>query len=220
MLDKMCGCCYYKQYSICVNGWWIMLLGKNGDDFLSDLSDEQLALLCKQNEKAFCILLSRYVSAIRKKAFIMSKNTGTDADDLMQEGIVGFLNAVRTFNSEQNTKFSSYSNICTANKMKTALIKNSRNDIPVDEICEDASQSDDTNPENIFIEKEKLNEIEGIMGSFLSKKELEIFRLFLKGSTYNQMARQLNISQKTVDNALQRVRRKLKSVWRADHFSD
>ena len=150
----------------------------------------------------------------------MSKNTGTDADDLMQEGIVGFLNAVRTFNSEQNTKFSSYSNICTANKMKTALIKNSRNDIPVDEICEDASQSDDTNPENIFIEKEKLNEIEGIMGSFLSKKELEIFRLFLKGSTYNQMARQLNISQKTVDNALQRVRRKLKSVWRADHFSD
>ena len=217
MLDKRYRCCYDKQYSICMNGWWIMLLGKNGDDFLSDLSDEQLALLCKQNEKAFCILLSRYVSAIRIKAFIMSKNTGTDADDLMQEGIVGFLNAVRTFNSEQNTKFSSYSNICTANKMKTALIKNSRNDIPVDEICEEASQTDDTNPENIFIEKEKLDfEI----SSLLSEKEWKIFRLFLRGSTYDQMARQLNISQKTVDNALQRVRRKLKSVWRADHFSD
>ncbi|MEG0615772.1 MAG: LuxR C-terminal-related transcriptional regulator, partial [Oscillospiraceae bacterium] len=71
---------------------------------------------------------------------------------------------------------------------------------------------------DIFIEKEKYQELDDEVSSHLSEREWQIFRLFLRGSTYDQMARQLNVSRKTVDNALQRVRRKLKSVWRADHF--
>ena len=194
-----------------------MLQGKSDIVDFQKLDDEELVVCCKDSKKAASVLISRYAKIVRAKAIFMS-NTIVDADDLMQEGLLGLLNAIRTYNNN-DAQFSTYSNVCITNKMTTALIKSNRTDIPVDQVDANADEADHSTPESILIEKEKTMELDFEISSLLSEKEWKIFRLFLRGSTYDQMARQLNISPKTVDNALQRVRRKLKSVWRADHFS-
>lgn len=195
-----------------------MLQGISGIIDFYSLEDEELVNRCKDSEKAAYVLISRYAKFVRVKAISMS-NSIVEADDLMQEGLLGLLNAIRTYNSSNDTLFSTYSNVCITNKMTTALIKSNRSDIPVAEVDKKVEELDQSTPESILLEKEKLLELDDEISAILSQKEWHIFRLFLRGSTYNQMARQLNISPKTVDNALQRVRRKLKSVWRADHFS-
>ena len=200
-----------------MNGGLIMLQGSSYIVDFAELDDEKLVELCKDSEKAACVLISRYARIVRSKANSMSYGI-VDADDLMQEGLLGLLNAIRTYDLNSETKFSTYSNVCITNKMTTALIKSNRIDIPIEEVDNKVEKTDLSTPESILLEKEKSKELDYEMSSLLSKKEWQIFRLFLKGSTYDQMARQLNISPKTVDNALQRVRRKLKSVWRADHF--
>jgi len=200
-----------------MNGGLIMLQGKSDIVDYQELGDEELVICCKDSKKAASVLITRYAKIVRAKAISMSNDT-VDADDLMQEGLLGLLNAIRTYNNK-DAQFSTYSNVCITNKMTTALIKSNRTDIPVDQVDANADEADHSTPESILIEKEKTMELDFEISSLLSEKEWKIFRLFLRGSTYEQMARQLNISPKTVDNALQRVRRKLKSVWRADHFS-
>lgn len=190
----------------------------NGD--FTNVSDEELADMCRKDERAFCVLLSRYFNTINIKANAMSKKISADKDDLFQEGIIGLMNAVRTYKNDKGTKFSSYSNVCISNKMKSAVAKNCQENLLDIDLLDEVSDVSDMTPENILLEKENIQEIEDNLCRLLSDKELEIFRLFLKGSSYTRMARQLNISPKTVDNALQRVRRKLKSVWRADCISD
>ena len=194
-----------------------MLQGKSDIVDFQILGDEELVVCCKDNKKAASVLISRYAKIIRAKSIFMS-NDIVDADDLMQEGLLGLLNAIRTYDNSV-AQFSTYSNICITNKMTTALIKSNRIDIPIEVVDDKADEADHLTPESILLEKEKSLELDFEISSLLSEKEWKIFRLFLRGSTYEQMARQLNISPKTVDNALQRVRRKLKSVWRADHFS-
>lgn len=195
-----------------------MLQDTDGAEDLYSLPDEALADRCKADDKAAYVLILRYAASIRAKAGVMSNNV-LEADDLMQEGLLGLLNAIRTFDPQKGTPFSAYSNVCITNKMKTALFKSNRSAIPVDEADEQLIPADLSDPESILLEKEKSLELDHEIRALLSENEWQIFRLFLQGSTYFQMARQLNISPKTVDNALQRVRRKLKSVWKADHFS-
>lgn len=189
----------------------------SSDDY--SVPDEELVKLCKDSEKAVYVLISRYAKIVRAKASVMS-NSVVETEDLLQEGLLGLLNAIRTYEADCGVPFSAYSNVCIVNKMKTALIKSNRSAIPVDEVDEKSPRTDSSTPESILLEKEKSMELDDKISALLSENEWQIFRLFLRGSTYSQMARQLNISQKTVDNALQRVRRKLKSVWRAEHFSN
>ena len=189
---------------------------------LINFSDEDLVSECKNSEQATTILISRYAKIICKIAQARATSS-IEKDDLMQEGLMGLFNAVGTFKSESGTKFSTYANVCISNKMTTALIKNNQ-DVKIIDYSIDDTDNDETyifdTPESILLEKEKMQELYDKIISLLSEKEWLIFRLFLTGSTYDQMARQLNIPPKVVDNAIQRVRRKLKSVWRAENFSN
>ncbi len=191
-------------------------------EYLMNLSDEELVSRYSSNKIATSILISRYAKLICYKAQAR-KNFNIDSEDLMQEGLMGLLNAIISYDKEQGTKFSTYANVCITNKMITALIKNNKKEISMQissSLVENEIELNLVTPESILIEKEKLQEIFKSISELLSEKEWKIFRLFLTGSTYEQMARQLNLPTKAVDNAMQRVRRKLKSVWRADNFSN
>lgn len=191
------------------------------EKLLNDMSDEELVKISPSDKQAVSVLVSRYSRKIWAKAGAMAKNSPADADDLAQEGLLGFLNAVSKFNPERNARFSTFSEICVVNKMKTILNKNSSNAAAsIDEfnIDEDTVVSD--TPETIFMQKEHLNELYDEIDAILSKREREIFSLFLKGSSYKQTAEKLGISVKSVDNAMQRIRRKLKSAWSDDSFSE
>lgn len=180
----------------------------------SELSDEELAVKAKNDKKAAAELLTRYICTIetRAKKFAMSFS-----EDLTQEGFIGLLNAVETYDESKNVKFSTYANVCIRNKMISAFDKQANItkgevwEAPEEEEIEDPADI----PDNVLVEKERLNEIYQKIISALSEQEWRVFQLFLTGLAYNQIALELNCSPKTVDNAMQRVRRKLKSVLRS-----
>ena len=181
------------------------------------ITDEEVIDLLGHDERVAAVLMSRYAKIIWTKASIMAASP-IDAEDLYQEGMLGLLKAISAFDKSKNVKFSTFAEVCINNKMKTALKKSSRSIASAEELsCDEDVVSE--NPESIYISKESMKEFNLRMSELLSRRECEIFRMFLRGSTYEQMASQLGISNKSVDNAMQRVRRKLKSVWRADHFN-
>lgn len=187
------------------------------EDTFKNMTDEELAAISSDNSTAVSELVSRYAKLIWIKANIMA-NSASDAEDLAQEGLLGLLNAISKFDSERRVKFSTFAEVCISNRMRTILDKN-RN-VPVVEtdgsdISNDEAVLPDT-PESIFIEKEHLSQLYNEIISLLSNREWKIFTLFLQGLSYKNIAEKLNISEKSVDNAIQRIRRKLKSRWNND----
>ena len=191
-------------------------LGRNG---LHIKTDEELVQIVPYDEFATTTLITRYVKLIWVKANIMA-NSLADAEDLAQEGFLGLLNAISKFDHSKKVKFSTFAEVCINNKIKTAFVKNNKIDLPIGNITTAEDSFIDDNPESILLQKERLEEIYNSIISLLSKQEWEILKLYLNDSSYLEIAQQFAISQKSVDNAMQRVRRKLKRMWRADHFKN
>lgn len=187
------------------------------EDTFKNMTDEELAAISSDNSTAVSELVSRYAKLIWIKANIMA-NSASDAEDLAQEGLLGLLNAISKFDSERSVKFSTFAEVCISNRMRTILDRN--RSVPVVEtdssdIGNEEAVLPDT-PESIFIEKEHLSQLYNEIISLLSNREWKIFTLFLQGLSYKNIAEKLNISEKSVDNAIQRIRRKLKSRWNND----
>lgn len=183
---------------------------------LISISDENLIKQFKDYEKSYTIICSRYARLIAKKVNGMC-NHQADRDDLLQEGYIGLLKAFETYDGTKSVKFSSYADVCITNQITTAKTKNKQSQATEFFDFENSNESiNSSTPESIILEKEKVEEILKEISEILSEKEWLIFRLFLTGCTYSQISVQLSVPQKVVDNALQRVRRKLKSVWIAD----
>ena len=181
-------------------------------------SDQALLALYRAGDgDAAAVLLSRYIPLINRYAYQF--RSVLDPDDLIQEGSIGFLDAVRTYDLASAAQFSSYASVCIRNRMLKAVEKNSskkagilNNSISLDEIGE---SSDGLTPEKIFIEKESFAAVLGDVNNVLSPLERKVLFSHLGGCDRNTIAESLHISLKSVDNALQRVRRKLKSIHRA-----
>ncbi len=186
----------------------------------ADATDEFLAVTAQTQESVIAELISRYSGLIRCKARAMATVT-VDADDLAQEGLLGLLNAISRFDASRDIKFSTFADVCISNKMKTAIAKNCRAALPI----EDAEVSsclngevEAENPESIYLRKERLAELYDEMEAVLSKREFAVFQLFLCGMRYDQMAKKLGVTEKSVDNAMQRVRKKLKNAWNSEQL--
>lgn len=178
------------------------------------LSDEKLVLKARNDKTAVSELIARYMCT----AEVLAKKLSPDlCDDLMQEGLMGLMKAIKSFNGEREVSFSSYASVCMKNKMLNSLRKNNSSraaEISEEEIEEYAVGSQDDIPEDIVIEKERMSELYEKISSALSEREWQVFQLFLTGMSYNQIALNSGLSAKGVNNAMQRVRRKLKSVLR------
>lgn len=184
-------------------------------DFLDEKffgkSDEELFKIFPDDDKKLTALLTpRYMKLIKAKAFSMAGGNYSDMEDLVQEGFLGFMNAVSAYDTEKNIKFSTFAEVCITNKMKTALIRNRKNNMDSIEDIDISSQTE--TPENQLILRENVREIYDILSSKLSKREWDVFHLFVSGETYEQISIQLGINIKAVDNAIQRIRRKLKQI--------
>ncbi|HAJ97506.1 MAG TPA: RNA polymerase subunit sigma-70 [Ruminococcus sp.] len=181
--------------------------------FMSDWhSDEELAVLAKDSMEAEGILLSRYLRLIQYYAFHYA--SGADADDLVQEGLIALLYAIPQYSPEKGTKFSSFAQVCIQNRMKNVLLKNQKNPEPVENLEEYQSADfiDEVTPESILLEKEQEILFRKQVMEMLSDKEWQVLGLIVEGATYAETARKLGISEKSVDNAMQRIRRKMRSV--------
>ena len=164
----------------------------------------------KQGKEAVSELISRYFRLILKRANAYSDNY-SDVEDLTQDGMLAFYEAVDSFDLSRGTKFSSYADVCVSNRIRTAAAKlaviNSRfSDIDSEE--EDISVTE--SPESICLEKENFRSINREITAILAPLEVKVFRLYLDGAPYREIAEKLDITEKSVDNAVFRIRKKLK----------
>jgi RNA polymerase sporulation-specific sigma factor len=185
--------------------------------FLSGQTDEQLARLSQQgNANAADVLFARYALVLRRRAAGL-KGFGFDLDDLFQENMVGFLYAIRTYSADKKTSFRTYALVCAGNAMRSAVKSAARqkhmplsNYVSLSEI--DGSVADKSpGPERYMLEQERSASLSHFMRDCLSSFEHTVVRFYLSGYSYEQTAQKIGSTAKSVDNALQRVRRKLRS---------
>lgn len=181
-----------------------------------EYSDEKLVALCKQgDEDAYSALVGRYIFAVRSRASIYN-NSGIDFEDLVQEGFIGLMNAVNCYDENFGTTFATFAFLCVDRNILSAVKKNlSKKRIPqhalvfIEESPEIKSSVTD-NPESVIISKENVSALQKKISEKLSNTERDVLKLYLLGYSYGQIAEKLDCTQKSVDNAIQRMRKKLK----------
>jgi RNA polymerase sporulation-specific sigma factor len=193
-----------------------------------ELEDLQLALKARNGDgAALDQLIRRYTGFVRLKAssYFLA---GGDADDLIQEGLIGLYKAVRDYRTDKETSFRSFAELCVTRQIITAIktatrFKHAPLNTYVSFSHTPAGQESDGDctlgdalpgsavdePSVCVISTEELQSLVGCLGTGLSRLESESLRLYLEGSSYEQMAEELGCDTKTIDNALQRVKRKI-----------
>ena len=174
----------------------------------------------KGNQLAYSFIVAKYGAIIGNIA--KSKNIyGVEFEDMLQEGAIGLMTAVEKFDVDKNVKFNTYANICIQTQMLDALKKtnaqkrkNVNGFVSLDDENSLVNQSylvsDFYNPEAIMIGKENVETLNSDIKITLSEFERTILSMNLEGNSYAAIASKMNVTEKSVDNALQRVRKKLK----------
>ena len=193
---------------------------------LENMRDEDLVRLAQQQDGAAMeCLLNRYKNFVRTKArsyFLI----GADHEDIVQEGMIGLYKAIRDYREEKLKSFRAFAELCITRQIITAIKTATRQKhIPLnnyvslnrpiyeedsdrtllDVISEDAP----TNPEEMLINHENLTVIEGRIGEILSDLEKEVLTRYIEGKSYQEISDEMGRHVKSIDNALQRIKRKL-----------
>ncbi len=177
------------------------------------MTDTELIEIAASDEGAYSELVSRHLETVRRLAGIYSAGksaSGCDYDDLCSEGLMGLMNAVKTYDGSKGASFGTYAYSCINNRMLNSLRKSTRirgSEEPI----EDIEIADHGSPESILISNEETDELMRIARSRLSDLERSVLKCYLEGKSHSEAAKELGITPKSVDNALQRIRRKLKS---------
>lgn len=185
---------------------------------LRSVQDIQLLDAARRGDNdAITQLMTELLPFIHKKAFACASVSGLDAEDLAQEGLIGFLGAVRTFKADSGVQFSTYACSCILNGMRSAMRSAAKvSAVPAAAVVsmDDANEWDfaQRDPQDIVAENEEANGLWRIVEQRLSAREQQVLRLYIGGDSYAAIARKLSLrSAKSVDNTLQRIRKKLKS---------
>lgn len=177
-----------------------------------NLSDNELvASISAGNYNHLQTLINRYMPYIISTASRYN-SSGYDVEDLIEEGIIAVFDAVKSFDSDKSS-FRTFVTLCINRAISNQLkMLSATKRIPESLITniDDAVLSDESSPENIFIEKESFNDLSAAIKRNLSDFEYKVFSAFMQGDSYSEIASSLNITVKSVDNALRRIRSKLR----------
>ena len=181
--------------------------------------DEQLWLASqKGDDRALSCLIDRYASLAEGLCSGYCA-VGLERDDLLQEAYLGLLKAIRSFRPEKEVPFSAFAGICMKRQLISAVRRQNagknrplNDSVPLEETQYTKFLSDwqQPGPEAAVILEEESRRRREKVTALLSSLEMETLQLYLKGCSYEEMAQKLKCSEKSVDNALQRVRRKLR----------
>ena len=190
------------------------------------ISDEELIRRFRDGENEIMdFILEKYKPMVRKKTKLLYI-IGGENDDLIQEGMIGLFKAARDFNLDMDSSFFHFAEICVSRQLATALeASNRKKHSPLNNYIsfsaeeqeagvsmEEIFSVDEDSPERLFIEKECLDEFNNKIQSNLSKMENQVLKLYLAGNDYNQIAKIMGKSSKSIDNALQRIRQKVRII--------
>ena len=198
----------------------------------SILSDQELqACAAAGDPDAEEALAERYVRSVRicaRPLFL----AGGDSEDLIQEGMLGLLSAIRQYDPSANVPFKTYAELCINRRLYSAVKSAARlkhlplnNGVPLDSILSEESQPQATSypeanrriTEEQVLARESEKELHSAFSQYLSGFEAKVLQLYLSGLSYAEMAAKTHKSEKSIDNAVQRIRRKLA---RLPNFSD
>lgn len=195
-------------------------------------TERELLSLCQSgDEEAMEEMLNRYKNMVRGKAAALYL-VGADKEDLIQEGMIGLFKAIREYRPEKNDSFAAFAGLCITRQMYSAIKSSNtkknqplNNYIPIDlfETAEEAEpgsaggalegmESWQKNPENSVLDKERANQLEEVFYTNLSKMEQQVLAYYTAGFPYQRIAELMEKEPKSIDNALQRIRKKLKTV--------
>ncbi|MGB4510089.1 MAG: RNA polymerase sporulation sigma factor SigH [Thermacetogeniaceae bacterium] len=193
---------------------------------LQSMADEDVVELAKcGREVAFEHLINKYKNFVRAKArsyFLI----GADREDIIQEGMIGLYKAIRDFRGDKLSSFRAFAELCITRQIITAIKTTTRQKhIPLNSYIslnkpiydEDSdrtlldviSGTKVSDPEELIISQEEFDDIEDKMREILSPLEWKVLMSYLEGKSYQEMALELDRHVKSIDNALQRVKRKL-----------
>lgn len=191
------------------------------------LTDNELILkIHNGNQDATEILLKRYTPLVKKSTRTLYI-IGADTEDLTQEGMIGLFKAIQTYQTKQNASFFTYAKLCIDRQIYSAIkASNRKKHIPLNSyisLYTSANEDDfnlinslaadnDTNPEHIILLQEKQSHMQEKIKQVLSKMEQEVLTLYLSGKSYMDIATQLDKSSKSIDNTIQRIRKKIKTL--------
>ena len=189
--------------------------------------DEQLVELARSgDELAIELLLNRYRHYARAKArsYFLA---GADKEDIVQEGMIGLYKAIRDFQADKNTAFRAFAELCMTRQIITAIKTATRQKhIPLNSYVslnkpapdeeDDARSLEESletktisDPADLVVSAEEIANIKASVGKVLSTFETEVLQLYMDGKSYQQIADMLGRHVKSIDNALQRIKRKL-----------
>ncbi|MBR5539766.1 MAG: sigma-70 family RNA polymerase sigma factor [Clostridia bacterium] len=177
---------------------------------LNDLSDEELAVLARdKNEEAFTRLVSRCSGMLQALSTKYSLGS-LESDDLVQEGLLGLMSAVQTYCPSADVTFRTYAYACARNRMISALRRRSGVEATsLDDEDEPLFSSGSDDPASLLVRQEELQQLRERLRAGLSSLEYHVLMAYLSGFSYREIAQRLDITEKAVDNARQRLRRKL-----------
>jgi len=200
-------------------------------DYLEKLSDEQLIEVYRNGfPMAVEVLVQRYKYFVRSKVRT-NFFVGADREDLIQEGMIGLFKAISDYDTSRKASFCSFASICIKGQISTALKTATRQkhmvlntslslDKPVFDDGENKTSFVDIlklepsqGPEEQLIKQEKMTIMENILDSTLSPLESSVLELYLEGKSYHEISEKLNKPSKSVDNALQRIKKKLEGLY-------
>jgi RNA polymerase sporulation-specific sigma factor len=201
-------------------------------DFNNMLDEEIVVLARNDDDQAEEYLINKYKNYVKAKAksyFLI----GADKDDIYQEGMIGLYKAIRDFKSDKLSSFRAFAELCITRQIITAIktatrqkhiplnsyvslnkpIYDEESDRTLIDILSTVHVSD---PEELIISKEERLKIEKKMSEILSDLEMEVLSCYLDGKSYQEIACDLDRHAKSIDNALQRVKRKLEKYLKEE----
>ncbi len=209
-------------------------LGAGGEGIFASLTDEEIVTMAQEADgTALEYLLNKYKNFVRSKArsyFLI----GADHEDIVQEGMIGLYKAIRDFKPDKLSSFRAFAELCITRQIITAIKTATRQKhIPLNSyvslnkplydeesdrtLLDVIIEGRATNPEELLISQEDLMSIRDKIDEVLSGLEQEVLAAYLDGESYQEIAENLGRHVKSIDNALQRVKRKLEKFLEENH---
>lgn len=196
-----------------------------------NITDEELIDRLRSGDAPIMdYICNKYKKLVRSKAKSMYI-LGADSEDLIQEGMIGLFKAVRDYDSGRDASFYTFADLCISRQMYTAVQAAKRQKhIPLNSyislnagdsgkeegeersLLEALADRTEMNPEELFLDKERVNYLESVIEKELSSFEKQVLDLYMTGMSYTQIAKVLGRDEKSADNALQRLKSKIKKM--------
>lgn len=194
--------------------------------------DKLLTLIHQEDNQALDILINKYKNFVRAKArtyFLI----GADREDIIQEGMIGLYKAIRDYDGDKLASFRGFAELCITRQILTAIKMATRQKhiplnsyVSLDKPIYD-EESDRTlldvitgveaiDPQELLINREKFGDLQLKLTGLLSELERKVLDLYVEGRTYQEISIELKRHEKSIDNAIQRVKRKLEEVLKTE----